>query len=50
MEADKVRRNATQQAIEVMRGLGATIVEDAKFLEWETDEQRGAGTLLFECS
>ncbi|GES63943.1 amidase protein [Aspergillus terreus] len=42
LQTDKVRRNAIQQAIEVMRGLGATIVEDAKFLKWETDEQRAA--------
>ncbi|CAG8920001.1 unnamed protein product [Penicillium salamii] len=42
LDTDKIRRDATNEAIDVMRGLGATVIQDAHFSHWETDEERTA--------
>ncbi|KAF3388086.1 putative amidase [Talaromyces pinophilus] len=40
LDDDDTRRAATQDVIEVMRSLGAIIVENVEFAQWETDAQR----------
>ncbi|KAJ5719785.1 hypothetical protein N7493_007363 [Penicillium malachiteum] len=42
LDTDRARLDATKRAIDVMTGLGAIIIEDAEFLQWETDEERAS--------